>query len=113
MLIHTSTEDAMESLVRLFASLRDDPRMNVGEGIVAVGRPEPSVPDAQYAHVRVAYDRGRSPFGEDRTFVIHHAMVDDEGALHLAHGTYDLTREEAWHLVRYGTPLRAPEKEPF
>lgn len=98
MMIDTETQDSMQSLVDLFQALRDDPRMNRGEGIVAIGRPEPEVPGVQYAHVRIGYDRDRSPFGESRTFVVHWASVRD-GELSLNSGHYDLTKDEAWEIV--------------
>lgn len=98
MMIQNTTEESMGSLVELFIALRDDPRMNVGAGIVAIGRPEPEVPGVQMAHVRIGYDRGHSPFGEDKTFVVHMAAVSN-GALQLSGGTYDLTAEQAWEIV--------------
>ena len=99
MMITTPTQESMQSLVDLFTALRDDPRMNVGQGIVAIGRPEPEVRRIQRPHVRVAYDRGRSPFGEDKTFVVHTAWVTEDGELSLGSGHYDLTRDEAWAMV--------------
>ena len=99
MLIENSTKQAMGSISALFAALAEDPRMNVGQGIVAVGRPEPAVPKTQHAHVKIAYDRGHTPVEDSRTFVVHTAVLHPDEGITLQSGHYDLMIDEAWAMV--------------
>lgn len=90
------------SLPELFTQLH----RKFGDSLVAVGRPEPAVPGAQYAHVKVAYKAptGANPDGRFRdgqpVCVVHTASLHDDGIIKLGNGHYDLTPVEAWGLVR-------------
>lgn len=96
-----SHPDSTDSLANLFELLD----MRFSGRLVAVGRPEPAVPGMQYAHVKIAYtaETGANPTGilsdGQHCCVVHTAMVVD-GSLKLSGGTYDLTPEQAWKLVR-------------
>lgn len=94
---------AVASLTDLFDAIE----RNIGDDLIAIGRPEPGVPQQQKAHVKIAYmgSTGANPDGllsdGQPCCIVHTAMIDDRtGKFQLSGGTYDLTPHRAWELVR-------------
>lgn len=78
------------SLASLFLAIATRPDL---ADLVAVGRAYPRE-DGTLAHVPIAYEH-TDPTWDDRPYVVHTAVVDDDGVLRLVHGDYDLTFDEA------------------
>jgi len=98
----TQRDWATQSLADLFQAIHD----RFDGRLIAIGRPQPSVPGVQYAHVKLAY-HSRTGAHPDGTFpdgqpvcVVHTASLNsDLGRLVLGNGHYDLTEVEAWKQV--------------